>query len=332
MEGLYHPDGQIDGEVYEYGSFIQSKMYQAGVTCSDCHDPHTLKLRATGNALCAQCHSAQKYATAKHRFHADGKAGSACVDCHMPAKNYMVVDARRDHSFRIPRPDLSVNFGTPNACNGCHQDKSPQWAENKRREWYGAEPRGYQRYAETLHAARARAQGAVDHLVAMSRNHGQPAIARATAVAELGNRLSQQTFNAVVDALNDPDPMVRVAALEALEQIPPEQRLEAAHKLLRDPMRVVRMRAAGLLAGVRSENLASAARADMEKASEEYLAAQRHNADDPAAQVNLGNFYAARGDGKRAEETYRAALDLDPNWVPAYVNLMKDGSSLLKRA
>ncbi|HEY7217991.1 MAG TPA: cytochrome c3 family protein [Candidatus Binatia bacterium] len=321
VEGLYHSDGQIDGEVYEYGSFIQSKMYQAGVTCSDCHNPHTLKLRATGNALCAQCHSAEKYATAKHHFHATGKAGSECVDCHMPAKNYMVVDPRRDHSLRIPRPDLSVKLGTPNACNGCHRNKSPEWAENKRREWYGAEPKGYQRYAETLHAARAGARGAEDRLIALSRDHGQPAIARATAVAELGNRLSQQTFSAVVDGLSDPDPMVRAAALEALERIPPEQRWQAAHKLLRDSVRAVRIRAAGLLAAVRPESLAPADRTDFQRASDEYVATQRHNADDPAAQVNLGNFYAARGAGKQAEESYRAALDLDPDWVPAYVNL-----------
>jgi predicted Zn-dependent protease len=115
--------------------------------------------------------------------------------------------------------------------------------------------------------------------------------------------------------------MVRGAALEALGQIPLVQRWQAAHKLLRDPVRVVRMRAAGLLAAIRPETLAPADRTDLQRASDEYVAAQRHNADDPAAQVNLGNFYAARGDGKQTEEAYRAALDLDPNWVPAYVNL-----------
>jgi predicted CXXCH cytochrome family protein len=321
VEGLYHSDGQIDGEVYEYGSFVQSRMYQAGVTCSDCHDPHSLKLRATGNMLCAQCHAAEKYATAKHHFHSEGKAGSNCVECHMPAKNYMVVDPRRDHSLRVPRPDLSVQIGTPNACNGCHSNKPSQWAASKTREWYGSQPKGYQRYAETLHAARTGAQGAEDRVISLSRELGQPAIARATAVAELGRRLSQQSFSAVVDALNDSDPMVRAAAVASLERVSPEQRWQLAHHLLRDPVRAVRMRVAGLLADVRPESLALADRVELQSASEEYLAAQRQNADDPAAQVNLGNFYAARGDKERAEDAYRAALDLDPKWVPAYVNL-----------
>jgi tetratricopeptide (TPR) repeat protein len=155
----------------------------------------------------------------------------------------------------------------------------------------------------------------------LSRDRSQPAIAGATAVAELGRSLSPKSVNAIVDALSDSDPMARVAALEALEGLPPEQRWQAAHKLLRDPVRVVRMRAAGLLAAIRPESLGPTDRSDLQRASDEYFSAQRHNADDPAAQVNLGNFYAARGDRKRAEEAYRAALDLDPNWVPAYVNL-----------
>ena len=96
--GLYHADGQIDGEVYEYGSFLQSRMYAAGVTCSNCHDPHSAKLRAAGNALCAQCHMPEKFDVVAHHHHPPGSSGAQCVNCHMPTKNYMVVDARRDHS------------------------------------------------------------------------------------------------------------------------------------------------------------------------------------------------------------------------------------------
>ena len=36
----------------------------------------------------------------------------------------MIVDERRDHFFRIPRPDESARWGTPNACNSCHGDKT----------------------------------------------------------------------------------------------------------------------------------------------------------------------------------------------------------------
>lgn len=127
-EDLYFPDGQQKGEVYEYGSFLQSRMYAAGVTCSNCHEPHTGALRAQGNALCTRCHRASVFATRDHHHHEPGSAASLCVNCHMPPRTYMQVDARRDHSFRIPRPDLSDTLGTPNACTGCHRKRGADWA------------------------------------------------------------------------------------------------------------------------------------------------------------------------------------------------------------
>ncbi len=118
----YFSDGQIKDEVYVYGSFIQSKMYHKGIRCTDCHDPHSLKLKSPGNATCTSCHqhAAGKYDVPSHHHHAPGTPGSMCVDCHMPERTYMDVDPRRDHSLRVPRPDLSVKLGTPNACSGCH--------------------------------------------------------------------------------------------------------------------------------------------------------------------------------------------------------------------
>src|SRR5262249_20419326 len=121
---LYHTDGQIDGEVYEWGSFVQSKMFRAGVTCRNCHEPHAAGRIAEGNALCAQCHLPAKFDTVEHTHHQAASAGSACAACHMPAKTYMGIDQRRDHSFRIPRPDLTVSIGVPNTCNQCHSDRS----------------------------------------------------------------------------------------------------------------------------------------------------------------------------------------------------------------
>ncbi len=121
--GLYHADGQIDGEVFEVGSFMQSKMFAAGVTCTNCHDPHTGGLRASGNGLCAQCHAPPKFDVTEHHHHAPGGSGAQCVACHMPAKTYMGVDLRRDHSFRVPRPDLTETIGVPNTCNACHTEQ-----------------------------------------------------------------------------------------------------------------------------------------------------------------------------------------------------------------
>lgn len=319
--GLYHADGQIDGEVYEYGSFLQSRMFQAGVTCSDCHEPHSLKLRAEGDGVCLQCHAADKYASERHHFHPAGSPGAQCVECHMAAKNYMVVDPRRDHSFRVPRPDLTAKIGTPNACNRCHADRTPAWAAQALRHRLGHDPKGFQAYAETLHAARTRGIDAESRLSALLQDDGQPAIARATAAAELRGHLSPNTLTPLVQALYDESPLVRAAALESVQSMPPQQRWQAAHRVLTDPVRVVRALAAQTLSGVSTQTLPADDLAVFQKASAEYLAAQRFNADEPGSQVNRGNFHTARGEVAEAESAYREALAIDPDWVPAYVNL-----------
>jgi tetratricopeptide (TPR) repeat protein len=318
---LYHADGQIDGEVYEYGSFVQSRMYRAGVTCGDCHEAHSLALRLPGNGVCLQCHATEKYETPKHHFHATGSAGASCVACHMPTKTYMIVHARHDHSLRVPRPDLSSRLGTPNACASCHGDKPAQWAASKVHEWYGRDPAGYQRFAEPLHAARMRAVDAEPRLLSLLADPEQPAIARGTAAMSLADMPSPSSLQPLAKALADPDPLVREGALEALEPLPAGERWRMASRLLDDSVRGVRVLAAGLLAGTPAQAISGNERAALERAIDEYVAVQKLNADQPSAQVNLGNLYAERGEGAKAEERYRTALELDPGWIPAYVNL-----------
>ena len=133
----YYVDGQIKAEVYVYGSYLQSKMFAAGVNCLDCHDKHTMKLKIEGNGLCLQCHGAEVYNTKAHHQHEESSKGAQCVNCHMPENRYMGVDDRRDHSFKIPRPDISLVYGTPNACTKCHTDKTAQWASDSLNKWHG---------------------------------------------------------------------------------------------------------------------------------------------------------------------------------------------------
>ncbi len=338
-ETLYHPDGQIDGEVYEYGSFLQSKMYQAGVTCTNCHEPHSLKPRAPGNGVCEQCHAADKYASKQHHQHAPDSAGGQCISCHMPTKDYMVVHTRHDHRFSIPRPDWSAQFGAPNACTNCHTKKSAAWAAAALKKWYGRTPEGYQQFAPALYAGRHGGAEADALLTRLIRDRNQPGIARATALSEMRRRLNKDNFPAIVNTLDDADPLVRIGAMEALEPLPAEQRWLYLHKLLKDPLRVVRNLAVEVLADAPPEKLDADDKTLFDKLSAEYIASHRFNADSPAAQVNLGNFLATRGDLNGAEAAYRAALKLDPDWIPAYVNFSdyyrltgrdQEGEALLK--
>jgi predicted CXXCH cytochrome family protein len=319
--GLYHADGQMLDEVYNYGSFKQSRMFAAGVTCGDCHEPHGAKLRAPGDGVCLQCHAAENYAAAAHHRHETANPALACASCHMPERTYMVVDRRHDHSFRVPRPDLSVKLGTPNACNDCHGDKPAAWAAAAVETWHGPIRKGLQTYAEAFHAAWTDQADAAALLAVVASDRHVPAFARASALSELAPRLSPSNMNLARNGLSDPDPMVRIGALDMLQNVPAAQLWPLVSPLLSDSNRGVRIRTASLLAAVPTASQAPADRERFERAAAEFIAAQRLNDDRPEARSTLGNFFARRGRPAEAEVEYRAALRLSPQYAPAAINL-----------
>jgi Flp pilus assembly protein TadD len=320
-EGLYHPDGQQRDEVFNWGSFVSSRMYAKGVTCGDCHEPHGGQLHAPGNGVCAQCHSAAKYDAASHHFHETGTPGAACAACHMKTETYMVVDPRHDHSFRIPRPDLSVSLGVPNACNQCHTDRNADWAVAEIRKRYAEPKPGFQGFAEAFAAADRRDADASIALTQVTANHDESAIARASAIERLTRRPGENTILAAEAGLKDTSPLVRRAAVSAFEILPPLQR-RAVMPLLSDPVRTVRMQAARTLAQLADDAFDSPeSLAAFRRAADEFIAAERFNADRPEHRTNLGGFFADRSEMVVAEEEYRAALRLDMRFVPAWANL-----------
>ena len=319
--GLFEADGKMLGEVYNYASFRQSKMFMHGVSCSDCHEPHSLRLRAEGNGVCYQCHDQAKYGAVAHHHHAAGSPAAGCPACHMPARTYMVVDRRHDHGFRIPRPDRSVRFGVSNACNDCHADQDAAWAAAAIERWYGPERKGFQTWTEAFAAARDDSPQAAPLLLQLATTPGVPAIARATALEDLAAWPSREAIGAAQRGLSDADPLVRLAALRTLQSLPPEQSWPVAQGLLDDPVRGVRLEAASLLAAVPQDQLAPADRQRLSQAIDDYVAAQRLNADRPEGRVNLGNLYAQQGQLGAAEAEYQAARSLDPSFVPADVSL-----------
>ena len=318
---LYQADGQMQDEVYNYGSFKQSKMFAAGVTCSDCHEPHGAKLRASGDGVCLQCHTPDRYETAAHVRHEGVNPPLACASCHMPARTYMVIDPRHDHSFRIPRPDLAAKLGTTNACNGCHGDKSPDWAAAAIERWHGPIRKGFQNYGEAFHAAWTDQANAGELLAKLAADPNAPAFARAGALTELGSRFTPSMMELARNALADPDPMVRIGALDMLGSAPADRIWPLVSPLLSDSVRGVRIRAASLLAAVPTASQPPADRDKFERAAAEFVAAQRLNADRPEARTALGNFFARRGLFAEAEAEYRAGLRLSPQFAPAAVNL-----------
>jgi len=325
-EGLYYPDGQILDEVYVYGSFTQSRMYQNGVKCSDCHDPHSITLHAEKNALCLQCHRKDEYDTETHHFHKEtyqGKPsdGHLCVKCHMPGRHYMGIDYRPDHSIRIPRPDLSQQLATPNSCSttDCHGDKPIDWVVDSYTKWYGAKRKPH--YGEVFFKARKRTLENSEELQNLASDTLLPAIVRATALSLLRNYPGPETLNTFIGALQDTDALIRYTVLRNLSQLPNERLVALVAPKLYDPVKAVRIEAASVLAKVPLEELRPADRELQQHSVEEYRHAMLYNSDFAPQRYNLGNLAQTQGDVETAKNFFREAIAIDTLFYPAKVNL-----------
>ena len=314
---LYFADGQQLDEVYTYGSFLQSKMYHAGVTCSDCHEPHRAKPRLAGNAVCTQCHRAAVYDTSAHHFHQRESAGASCVSCHMPTRTYMQIDPRHDHSIRVPRPDLA-RFGIPDACTSCHADRGAQWATEELRRRGRDSVRGFQDFADAFLLDDQRSPEAPTALAKLAANAAEPAIVRASAIVRLAAYPNQSGLAA--RHAKDPNPLVRLAVLQLTEAIPPEQRAAIAGPGLSDSLRSVRIQAAWVLAPVAATLRDTTARA-FSAAAREFVESQRYNADRAGNRVLLGAFYANRGQLDSASAEFEAAIRLSASSARAYLGI-----------
>lgn len=326
LPGLYYPDGQQLDEVYTVASFQQSRMYSAGVTCADCHDPHTQKLRRPGNQVCLQCHRAAKYDTVTHHHHAMGSVGAQCVSCHLPDTTYMQIDRRHDHSIRIPRPDLSITLGVPNACNRCHTEHDARWASALITNWFPAPNPGFQRFAHTFAADDRGDPGATDSLGAIANDPTEPWIVRASALARLGARPGPIALQAAQRWSRDANPEIRFYALAVLESMGTDQRLSIAPRLLNDPRRAIRQEAAWLLAPA-AQSLDSLTRHAFDTAAAEFVASQRYNADRAPSRLRLVTFYAQLGQVDSAASEFRAAARLDSTAAADFARALASAAS-----
>lgn len=320
LEGFYHADGQIDDEVFVFGSFMQSKMWSAGVSCGDCHDPHSGKTRLSGNALCVQCHNqtppterfsglkARNYDSREHHHHQAGTPASSCVTCHMPEKTYMEVDPRRDHSIRVPRPDLSETLGVANACSNCHSDRADNWLSEAIDKWSGTEWRK-PHYGEALAAGRHKSPEGLLKLSELVREPGESGLVRATAADLLGG-YGQSAVPALIGALADQEPWVRASAVEALAKVGGDRALRGLLEGLEDTSRLVRMQSAYGLAGFPVPRLSEEHKTAVAEGLGDFTNAQKAASYSPEAWLTLASLAYRQGRPDSARRHYETAIEV----------------------
>ncbi|MFC1520440.1 multiheme c-type cytochrome [Pseudomonadota bacterium] len=316
---LYFADGQIYDEVFVGGSFLQSKMHQQGVSCSDCHNPHSLTLVTPKESLCFQCHLPSTYGAGKHSKHAVNTEADQCVTCHMPQTTYMEVDERADHSFKVPRPDLSAKFGSPNVCSTCHQDKSNDWAVNAISKWYPNTQTIKPDFAEAFFIA-DRGGRVGTSLSDIANNTSVANIIRASAVERLARYPNANTLSTLITATKHHDAQIRHSAVDGSSAIPNNERWAILSPLLTDPVLAVRVKAAGALV-MQWQELNVEQQKVLSKPLQEYLDYQEFYSERGFSHTNIANVYLAKGQYEYAEKAYLKAIEIEPIFATSYANL-----------
>jgi len=322
----YHPDGQVYNENFVYGSFLQSKMYKNGVVCSDCHTPHTAQLKLPIETLCLQCHQVDNYATTQHHKHADNSTGAQCVNCHMPETTYMEIDARRDHGFHIPTPNLANQFGTPDTCLSCHEDKDSLWSSSKVNTWYPKSTVKAEKDFVAVFSAinltlnEQQLQGVASELSRISQTTSYANIIRASALAKMASLSNNNTIIAIASAVKNPDENIRLGAIEGAQSMRPAEKWRVLSPLLNDKVLIVRTSAAFALTSL-WPNLSVTQHEQLSPALDEYITSQKFNSDRAFSHSNLGIIAAYQGQYDQAIKAFKKGITIEENFAQIYLNL-----------
>ena len=315
---FFYADGQMNDEDYNYTSFLQSKMFRRGVQCMHCHNPHSGSLKLDGNIVCSQCHATATHNTPAHTMHSENSVGSSCINCHMPSKIYMGIDLRHDHSFRIPRPDLTAKYGVPNTCNSCHKDKSAEWAAAVIQKNFGS-PRYH--FSEDLIPGSEGGPNSEVHLIKVLGDTATPAIVRAAAIDYIGKEATQNAATILLAGLLDTSADVRFRSLERLSGSDPSIWMAPAAPLLHDPVRAVRIGAADLFITVPENQIPQSDLSSFYSAKAELERYLGNQTDFAQGNVKAGDYYKKLHQLGEAEKFYRRALRKDSRLTIAKINL-----------
>lgn len=317
----YYSDGQIYNEVFVLGSFQQSKMYANGVACTNCHDPHSAKLSIPVESVCLQCHSPDTYAQKSHHHHQEHSAGSQCVNCHMPETTYMELDRRRDHGWHKPNPSMARQFGTPDTCLSCHEDKDSDWSLLHTQEWFGhTSVKEEEPFAPVFATADAGYQSMSAQLTKIAQSKQYADIIRASALTRMATIPDANTLIAIARSVKHADSNIRLGAITAATNINSPEKWRLLSPLLKDGILAVRAEAANALVPLWPQ-ISEDQKQKLKPALKDYMAIQDFNADRGFSHVNKAAVYVYRNEIDKALASFQQSLRIEPYFAAAYINM-----------
>ncbi|TPV58350.1 hypothetical protein FJ444_09925 [Aestuariibacter sp. GS-14] len=314
-EPLYFSDGQIRDEVFVLGSFLQSKMATAGVTCTNCHDPHSGDTILPGAQVCSTCHAPDVFA---QPLHTNNHEGADCLDCHMPERIYMGVDARRDHRFHRPS-SKHPNSGSP--CLACHTKESEEWVSNALVNWpkrKGASTDTLGEWAAINNRLSASDPTAVLEAIMHLNNTNLPVLESAALVEKIVTFAPREIINSVFDLARDEDPLARQSAARAAANLPETERYKIWLTLSQDPMRSVRSVVASTILSDSPEWFTRSP--ELTALLDEYQRILLRSQDHPGANLGLASIATYKQDLPAAIKFYEFALTVDPQHIPSLLS------------
>jgi tetratricopeptide (TPR) repeat protein len=322
----FYPDGRDLGENYTYTLWLLSPCVKSGeLSCLDCHTSSgRYRQKDDPNTSCLPCHEERVQDVAAHSHHLAGSDGSQCISCHMPMTEFARM-RRSDHSMLPPTPAATITFNSPNACNLCHTDKDAAWADGHVRKW---RTRDYQapilHRAGLIEAARKQDWSRLPEMLQYITSKDRDEVYATSLVRLLRACDDPIKWPTILQAMEDPSPLVRGAAAESLGAMPTRKTGEALVKATGDEYRLVRVRAGGALTDYPGLLLAPLVRdqdaANLDKATDEFVSFLLSRPDHWTSHYNVGNFYMGHGDLSMALTAYGTALSLEPRAVMAMVN------------
>ena len=231
------------------------------------------------------------------------------------------MDARRDHGWHVPRPDLAKKLGTPDTCLSCHKDKDSQWSDETTQQWNPESKVINERdFAPVFAAADQGYSEAASALSHLAQNTANAPIIRASALERMTRFTDANTLIAIARGVKNVDENIRIGAIRGAENIPASDHWRILAPLLDDKVLAVRSEAARALMPLWQE-LDKEQQLNLTPALNDYLEIQNFNSDRGFAHTNMANVFVYQGKYQEAEQAYKNSINIEPNFANAYVNL-----------